>query len=380
MNTIKQICFDEDTGRLIMSDSNNNHYLCDIYGRHKLVFLPNVTGMMTGVQRNKKNELQLNLSKSKSQKDIQYYPLTRKFEGYSKFPRPLVPPFSNRPLNEYSSSSKQIMIKALKKYFPSNESKHVLSLTNDNKGLSYLTYDLNRCDISSVDSFQIMKLIDETIAKYKEEYKYKLNLLNKNPIVKALTNFKNVLIENKDMRIVNGRVLSEPPTEIRLLSNCVNKVLQKKKNTRLSPKNMIQLTSVTSPVNIGKTPSGLILKENEISFISQIGEKETLPNERELMRIKSTENITNGAERELKLLTGYIEPPMKVERIIRKFDGIKSRTNGDLFLKSIDLMKKVNPIAFRLQEMKDQFDLKNLKKRKLQRTINQMNVGFGFKN
>lgn len=384
MNTIKQICFNPDTGRLILSDNDNNQYLCDIYGNHKRVFLPYVTGTITGAQRYKKKDLQLNLGKSNSQKDIQYFPTIRKLEGYSKFPRPLAPPFANRAPNEYSSSSKQKLIKALSKYFTSNESNHILNLPNDNKGLSYYTCDLNKWDISSVDTSLIIKLIDETIARYKEEYKYKINLLYKHPAVRALTNFRHVLIENKDMKIINGRMLPQPSAEIRVLSGCINKILHKPKLSIQSPKNMIQFSTVTSPkllspINIPKSLSNIALKEKEISFISEVDDQETIPNERELIRIKSTENITNDAERENKLLTGYIEPIYSSERLIRKFDGIKLRTNGELYLKNIDLMKRVNPIAYKLQENKDVFDLKQTQKKRLQRAINQMNVGFEFK-
>ena len=29
---VKQIIFNEQLGRLILSDDSNNHYICDIYG------------------------------------------------------------------------------------------------------------------------------------------------------------------------------------------------------------------------------------------------------------------------------------------------------------------------------------------------------------
>lgn len=58
-NRIKQIYFDEITGKLLILDSNENSYECDIYGDKKPQFLPNVSGFATFAERKKKG-LELN--------------------------------------------------------------------------------------------------------------------------------------------------------------------------------------------------------------------------------------------------------------------------------------------------------------------------------
>ena len=35
---IKNICYEMDTNKLMINDSENNHYLCDIFGRKRIKF------------------------------------------------------------------------------------------------------------------------------------------------------------------------------------------------------------------------------------------------------------------------------------------------------------------------------------------------------
>ena len=35
---IKNLCYEMDTNKLMINDNQNNHYLCDIYGRKKIKF------------------------------------------------------------------------------------------------------------------------------------------------------------------------------------------------------------------------------------------------------------------------------------------------------------------------------------------------------
>ena len=48
---IKNICYEMDTNKLMINDSENNHYLCDIFGRKKISFLPNITGSLNRYKR-----------------------------------------------------------------------------------------------------------------------------------------------------------------------------------------------------------------------------------------------------------------------------------------------------------------------------------------
>ena len=119
---IQNICFDDESGRLILSDSNNNHYLCDLFGRKKKKFKPNVTGRASYLERKKLFPLSLKNSEIQKELDrttkyVDYFPSTRKFEGYSKFPRPIAPPFCNIPDYEMRELKKRELIEHLVKYF-----------------------------------------------------------------------------------------------------------------------------------------------------------------------------------------------------------------------------------------------------------------------
>ena len=60
---IKNICYETDSNKLMINDSENHHYLCDIFGRKKTKFLPYITGM---INRNKIR----NLSQEKNLTDF----------------------------------------------------------------------------------------------------------------------------------------------------------------------------------------------------------------------------------------------------------------------------------------------------------------------
>ena len=216
MSIIKNICYNPDNGRLILSDSENNHYLCDLFGRKHPEFLPDLSGFINGRQRKQLSPLTFSstVSLPSTENFIEYYPTIRRFEGYSKFPRPLVPPFANIPNYNLSDKCKLELIKQLHKYFSNNDAKELINKINENKGLSYLTCDLTEYDCSKEDSDKIIKTIDETFELYKAQNKYKLNTLKNNPVLLALNKFKEVLLRNNNMKIINGRLLKLPNQEI----------------------------------------------------------------------------------------------------------------------------------------------------------------------
>ena len=229
MSIIKHICYNPDNGRLILSDSENNHYLCDLFGRNYPEFLPDITGIVNGKNRKKLAPLTFSsqITIPTYQHFTEYYPTIRRFEGYSKFPRPLVPPFANIPNYDLKDNCKKELIKQLQKYFSNNEAKVFIGKENENKGLSYLTCDLNQCDVAKEDSFKIIKIIDETFEEYKKIYKYQLNTLKTNPVLVALNQFKEVLKRNDNMKIINGRLLKVPNKEIIEKYNAIHERMRK---------------------------------------------------------------------------------------------------------------------------------------------------------
>ena len=97
-----------------------------------------------------------------------------------------MPPFANIPNYELSQRGKRELIEQLRKYFSVDRMQYILGLQNENKSLDYLTCDLNKFDSVKEDTDVLMKLIENTIEEYKKIYKYKMNILYKNPVVSAL--------------------------------------------------------------------------------------------------------------------------------------------------------------------------------------------------
>lgn len=246
----KNICYEMDSNKLMINDSENNHYLCDIFGRKRIKFLPNITGSInrykyqnllqgnnlsyfqstsyfSPMNNSTKNSGLSTFSNTLNKKQINYHPTTRKFEGYSKFPRPVGPPFINVPDYDIKEKNKRKIIEHLNSYFDDGSAKNDIIRKNENKGVSFLTGDLNQYDLIKHDTEQSLKLIKNTLNNYREEYKLKLNIMHKDPNVKALNQFKKNLLLNKNSKIINGRVLDEPCEKIKknykIIQSIVNK-------------------------------------------------------------------------------------------------------------------------------------------------------------
>ena len=238
---IKQLYYDSDRGRFIMVDNQNNNYLCDLFGRKKSLFKGKITGISNRYQHSRKLQPLLIKNKNKNlfspikltespvvpqyqkfntisnQKSIDYHPYKRRFPDGVGLPKSLVEPFFNEKIQNSKESHKKKLIEHLNLYFSYEICKNNVSIGyNKNKpGLSFVTCDLNDYKLCEEDHKNILKLIDNTIEKYKEKYKYKLNVLNKNPVVKAITDFKKYILLNKDTKIVNGCQINEPSEEIK---------------------------------------------------------------------------------------------------------------------------------------------------------------------
>ena len=247
---IKNLSFNPDTGRFILIDNQNNSFLCDMYGRQKFLFKSKITGMYNRYNpRNKLKPLLINnLKENKKivspiklteepipskhqnfntisvQKSINYHPFRKRFEDKYGLPKSLVPPFFNEKNRDLKEKNKKELIDHLNLYFSNEVCKNNISMNIETKkiGLSYLTGDLNEYKMYNEDNKKILKIIDDTIDTYKEQYKNKLNILYKNPIVKAIINFKKFLLSNKDIKVINGHKLNEPSEEIKDKHKLVN--------------------------------------------------------------------------------------------------------------------------------------------------------------
>ena len=470
-NYIKNLCYDIDSGKITINDSENNKYKSDIFGRKRPKFLPNITGIRNRYINYEKSrqkhllDLKINSYKSvnntfdNNKKDSNYTPTIRKFEGYSKFPRPKGPPFLNIPPYELKENQKRKVIEDLNNYFNEDLSvKNDIIRKNENKGLSYLTRTLNEYDIMKNDTKKLQKLIKNNLEEIKLKYQLKQNLYKKDNIVKALNQFNIKLSENKNSKTINGRILNEPHDKIKRYFKIINTMIKNKKNysqdktyiKRKINKLNIKLISEDNNkdiINNNKNKDftlGKIIKldfgisiekeklpeiknnieekeenkdeeikveindenniinnsvdnndihnennnidnnennkeeniqeekirDNEISFISDLSENGKKYYKKNDLKIKSINRINNKTENENKLLEGYIEEPIEETKIFQKQRPIRLKTEGDLYMDNINLLKLTNKTAFLIQEKKDLYDLQLLKKKIRNQTIN----------
>ena len=108
---------------------------------------------------------------------------------------------------------------------------------------------------------------------------------------------------------------------------------------------------------------------DERQNLSILSEEDLLKKKDEKKFYKTFTEFKNETEYGNRLLKGfqypeYKEPPM----FMNKFKPTL-KTPGEIFLKDMELLRKVNPIAFKKEEMRDQFNLKMLQKKKQNKLI-----------
>ena len=464
---ILNICYNPESGKLTLSDNYNNHYSCDLFGRIKKKFLPNVTGQVSYKERKIKTEEKYKLPKTSNnfyineKKLIEYYPQTRKFDGYFNFPRPISPPFCNIPNYVMKETTKKELISHLEKYFSNEKSKNFVSYKNKKVEVSYLTGDLNEFDCLKVDAERLLTLIKNTLDSIREEYALKMNIFNKVPMVKALYQFKKYIEENKESIIINNRKLRKPNSTIKkkydiihstltnfglkrdnfknihklkldslnndnitketnkkhltldsftdnkIEKNWISKKLHKNdfnigrkikmnfgcfsysdmtknlkqtdnksnvdkiSNNILEPSKETEVTKETEQSLYVKTLDNKI-RNNNLSFISKIFEEKK--NKKNMLNIKQMKFLKNNYLKEKILLKGFITEERKAPILLIKNLKPKLKTNGELFEEEMALLKRTNPIAFKLQEKKDEFDMKQLVKKVNMQKVNEKNI------
>ena len=464
---IKQICYNPDNSRLILSSSDNTHYLCDIYGNRKLKFLRGISGTSSTKERKKLAPLSINVSYSSIPKlkfYSDYFPINRKFEGYSFFPRPIAPPFVNIPSFDLNNLCKRELVNQLQKYFSSDDAKVFLNNKGENIGLSFFTCDLNQFDSAKEDSKKLINIIDQTIQDYKEENKFKFNVTKKNPFVSALLKFKNVLEMNGSMKIINGKLMKEPNDNIKKQYNFIynkihkvglkkidhnkvnlryntenndneneekydfmdinsitksnditlgrkinkkfgifsyeeeekrkkeeeeklkneeenteNKNEEEEKKLKEEMENKKNISMITNDTNFEEEKKNEEKNEDEknktnISFISLMSENEKKYEKKNVLPVKSEKQLEENLEKEIKFLPGYKKEIIKETGIVQKKIEVKFKNNGDFFLENLELLKKTNPIAYEIQQKKDEYDFKQLQRQRNQNRINAKNA------
>ena len=262
----KQICYDYDTNSYTMFNGEKSDYRCDFFGRHFPKFNPNISGSLTGKQRKKLTPLSVdysNIPKLKNYSD--YFPITRKFEGYGQFPHPLSVPFSNIPTWEVKPRNRAGLINQLQKFSSSDEYLKIMNKSNDNKGLSYLTRDLTEFDTVKNDGLVLIDTINKTFDEYKEQYKNQLNTFDNLPAVKALKNFKKVLEENSEKNIVNGKELKNYGEDIKKQYDAVYSCIKSSKGIKNDKIVLPKINKINENVNINERYENNKKNENYIN-------------------------------------------------------------------------------------------------------------------
>ena len=234
-NTYKYLYRDNDTGKIMVTDYNNHEHRTDIFGRRLKYFLPNISGMLSGINR---SNLGLKMNSSKSLNNISgnknfnigskkkelfcnYTPGIKKIDGYQFIPKPISIPFYNDERSLLPNRVKNKLNNNLKKYYSQDNDK--IKKNNDFR-LSYLNKGLSNDKLILKDENKIMTLIDKSLEELKEENKIKLNSVEKNPTYIALNRFKKTIIDNNTKSLYLNFI--EPPIEIRDKYKILNNVIK----------------------------------------------------------------------------------------------------------------------------------------------------------
>ena len=248
-NAFKYLHRDMDRGKIIVTDYNNKNYESDIFGRKLKCFLPNISGMLSGVNR---SNLTLKVNNSKSLNNISdnkiinfnsqkkslynnYHPGIKKIDGYNFVSKPISVPFYNEENLIIPDTIKKKLNNNLKKYYSTENNK---IQKNNNFRLSYLNKDLNNHQMEKKDEKQIMNLINRNIEELKEDSKRKLNSVEKNPNYIALNQFKKRIIENnKKSPYLN---FEEVPLEIKDKYNIIRNVIKNRLSELKKKQNIVE--------------------------------------------------------------------------------------------------------------------------------------------
>ena len=158
-----------------------------------------------------------------------------------------------------------------------------------------------------------------------------------------------------------------------------NKIL---KNQKIKEKEMVKDAkdimegSIDNKEKRNKTLD-IKIRVNNISFISSENEKKY--EEENIKRVKGLTLMNNIYDKERNLLKGFRIKDRKGFMYLFKKIRPKYKNNGELYEKDIDLLRKTNPIAFKLQEKRDEFNFKQLIKKIQNQRINADNIMKGKK-
>ena len=248
-NTYKCLYRDTDTGKIILTDYNNNEHRTDIFGRRLKSFLPNISGMLSGINRsnisikmnasNSMNDIGENKNNLNSKKNKNLYhnytPGIQKIDGYNFIPKPISIPFYNEDKSLLPDKVKNKLNHNLKRYYSEKNEK---IQKNNNFRISYFNKDLNNNQMKEKDENRIISLINKSLEELKEENKIRLNSVEKNPQYIALNSFKKTIEDNNKKSIYLN--FKETPIEIKDKYNILQNVIRNRINELKKKQNSVE--------------------------------------------------------------------------------------------------------------------------------------------
>ena len=214
------------------------------------------------------------------------------------------------------------------------------------------------------------------------------NKINKNDMFQNLLKTKNNdLILGRKIHMDFGSFSYEEEEKKRQSNNIP--LTQENKNNIYNNNNIIkQYTEATKEteesnyidINNKKNKTlDIKTKENNLSFISNMSENEKKYEKENSQQLKGLNYIQNKYIREKNLLKGFQIEERKGFMYLFKNIRPKYKNNGELYDEDMELLRKTNPIAFKIQQKKDEFDLKQLMKKVNTQRINADNIMKGKK-
>jgi hypothetical protein len=168
----------------------------------------------------------------------------------------------------------------------------------------------------------------------------------KDPLIRALKKFRKVLLENEDVKVINGRVLPETSEVVlekyKIISDKMKSVGLIKKEKKINLHNFNYKGE--EDVGLSKLAKSLnMVEKDENSFLSIETENEKRYKEENFNlknSLKSLNFFRSSMEKEKMFIDGFKIEPEKEEGIIRKLVKSQFKSNGEFFQENMELLQK----------------------------------------
>ena len=235
------------------------------------------------------------------------------------------------------------------KRFRLKKSKSLLSLTN-NQGLHYMSSAIALRNSNNKDKQSIINKIDNTIKEYKHQEEYGGKQEYSPGAIRALRKVKKNLINNADNNI-HGRILPKPSMKAQEEFYMMNKIYNVLPVQRLDERN-----KRNKELGRNLSMDYVLMSRNQkyeddkLHFISSVGNEDDFGKEK-ITHIRRT----LGEEERLREEMNN-KPKEKPKGVFIQHLPPKIPKRGELYQKDCMLLRKVNPIAFQIEEKKNGMD------------------------